>query len=130
MWGMFTGSGAHSGYAGGFANGEQHNRHHTHHVSNFSLFLLGMCSDSTCKHYFMPSSLSSAKFYFNSMLQLIEFMAHSGLQETPKVVNVHGTKLIKSGMSFRTFMEMKTRQRLIAKYQVTRQQESQRRPSR
>ena len=41
MWGMFTGSGAHSGYAGGFANGEQHNRHHTHHVSNFSLFLLG-----------------------------------------------------------------------------------------
>lgn len=41
VWGMFTGSGAHSGYAGGWANGEQHNRHHTHHVSNFSLFLLG-----------------------------------------------------------------------------------------
>lgn len=46
---MFTGSGAHSGYAGGFANGEQHNRHHTHHVSNFSLFLLGASVGWLCR---------------------------------------------------------------------------------
>ena len=27
-WGMFTGSGAHSGYSGGLANGDEHNAHH------------------------------------------------------------------------------------------------------
>jgi sterol desaturase/sphingolipid hydroxylase (fatty acid hydroxylase superfamily) len=34
-WGMFTGSGAHSGYSGDFANGDKHNAHHLFHNCNF-----------------------------------------------------------------------------------------------
>lgn len=36
-WGMLTGSGAHSGYSGWFANGDEHNGHHLYHQVNFSL---------------------------------------------------------------------------------------------
>jgi sterol desaturase/sphingolipid hydroxylase (fatty acid hydroxylase superfamily) len=39
-WGMLTGSGAHSGYGGEFANGAKHNAHHYFHNVNFSLLML------------------------------------------------------------------------------------------
>lgn len=39
-WGMFTGSGAHSGYSGAFANGDKHNAHHLYHNVNFGLLML------------------------------------------------------------------------------------------
>lgn len=39
-WGMFTGSGAHSGYSGTFANGDQHNAHHLYHNVNFGLLMV------------------------------------------------------------------------------------------
>jgi sterol desaturase/sphingolipid hydroxylase (fatty acid hydroxylase superfamily) len=38
-WGMFTGSGAHSGYSGKFANGDKHNAHHYYHNVNFGLLM-------------------------------------------------------------------------------------------
>jgi sterol desaturase/sphingolipid hydroxylase (fatty acid hydroxylase superfamily) len=39
-WGMFTGSGAHSGYSGEFANGDKHNAHHYFHNVNFGLLMV------------------------------------------------------------------------------------------
>jgi hypothetical protein len=40
-WGMLTGSGAHSGYGGDFANGEKHGTgHHLYHNSNFGLLMI------------------------------------------------------------------------------------------
>ena len=40
-WGMLTGSGAHSGYAGEFANGEKHGTgHHLYHSANFGLLMV------------------------------------------------------------------------------------------
>jgi len=39
-WGMFTGSGAHSGYSGAFANGDKHNAHHLYHNVNFGLLMI------------------------------------------------------------------------------------------
>lgn len=39
-WGMFTGSGAHSGYSGTFANGDEHNAHHYYHNVNFGLLMV------------------------------------------------------------------------------------------
>lgn len=39
-WGMFTGSGAHSGYSGAFANGDKHNAHHYYHNVNFGLLMV------------------------------------------------------------------------------------------
>ena len=39
-WGMFTGSGAHSGYSGDFANGDKHNAHHLFHNVNFGLLMV------------------------------------------------------------------------------------------
>lgn len=39
-WGMFTGSGAHSGYSGAFANGDKHNAHHFYHNVNFGLLMI------------------------------------------------------------------------------------------
>lgn len=40
-WGMVTGSGAHSGYAGDFANGEKHGTgHHLYHSANFGLLMV------------------------------------------------------------------------------------------
>jgi len=39
-WGMFTGSGAHSGYSGAIANGDEHNAHHLFHGCNFGLLML------------------------------------------------------------------------------------------
>ena len=39
-WGMFTGSGAHSGYSGDFANGDKHNAHHLYHNVNFGLLMV------------------------------------------------------------------------------------------
>lgn len=39
-WGMLTGSGAHSGYGGAFANGEKHNAHHYYHTVNFGLLMI------------------------------------------------------------------------------------------
>lgn len=36
-WGMLTGAGAHSGYAGKVANADKHNGHHLYHRVNFSL---------------------------------------------------------------------------------------------
>ena len=39
-WGMFTGSGAHSGYSGDFANGDEHNAHHLFHNVNFGLLMV------------------------------------------------------------------------------------------
>lgn len=36
-WGMFTGSGAHSGYSGTFANGDKHNAHHMMHSGEWLL---------------------------------------------------------------------------------------------
>lgn len=43
-WGMMTGSGAHSGYAGPLANGEKHNGHHYFHNVNFGLLMIGACA--------------------------------------------------------------------------------------
>jgi hypothetical protein len=37
---MFTGSGAHSGYSGDFANGDKHNGHHYFHNVNFGLLMI------------------------------------------------------------------------------------------
>jgi sterol desaturase/sphingolipid hydroxylase (fatty acid hydroxylase superfamily) len=39
-WGMMTGSGAHSGYSGEFANGDKHNAHHYYHNVNFGLLMI------------------------------------------------------------------------------------------
>lgn len=40
-WGMLTGSGAHSGYGGDFANGEKHGTgHHLYHSANFGLLMI------------------------------------------------------------------------------------------
>jgi sterol desaturase/sphingolipid hydroxylase (fatty acid hydroxylase superfamily) len=40
-WGMLTGSGAHSGYGGDFANGEKHGTgHHLYHNANFGLLMI------------------------------------------------------------------------------------------
>ena len=39
-WGMFTGSGAHSGYSGDFANGDEHNGHHLYHNVNCGLLMV------------------------------------------------------------------------------------------
>lgn len=40
-WGMLTGSGAHSGYGGTFANGEKHGTgHHLYHSANFGLLMI------------------------------------------------------------------------------------------
>jgi len=40
-WGMLTGSGAHSGYGGDFANGEKHGTgHHLYHSANFGLLMV------------------------------------------------------------------------------------------
>ena len=39
-WGMFTGSGAHSGYSGAIANGDEHNAHHLFHGCNFGLLTI------------------------------------------------------------------------------------------
>lgn len=39
-WGMLTGSGAHSGYSGSFAAGDQHNAHHFYHNVNFGLLMI------------------------------------------------------------------------------------------
>lgn len=39
-WGMLTGGGAHSGYGGGIAMGDQHNKHHTHTEVNFGLLMI------------------------------------------------------------------------------------------
>ena len=39
-WGMFTGSGAHSGYSGVFANGDEHNAHHLVTDVNFGLLMI------------------------------------------------------------------------------------------
>lgn len=39
-WGMLTGSGAHSGYGGGFAQGEQHQAHHNFTDCNFGLLMI------------------------------------------------------------------------------------------
>jgi sterol desaturase/sphingolipid hydroxylase (fatty acid hydroxylase superfamily) len=39
-WGMLTGGGAHSGYSGGIAMGDQHNKHHTHTEVNFGLLMI------------------------------------------------------------------------------------------
>ena len=39
-WGMFTGSGAHSGYSGTLANGDEHNAHHVFHNVNFGLLMM------------------------------------------------------------------------------------------
>lgn len=39
-WGMMTGSGAHSGYSGEFANGDKHNAHHLYHNVNFGLLMI------------------------------------------------------------------------------------------
>jgi sterol desaturase/sphingolipid hydroxylase (fatty acid hydroxylase superfamily) len=40
-WGMVTGSGAHSGYGGTFANGEKHGTgHHLYHSANFGLLMV------------------------------------------------------------------------------------------
>jgi sterol desaturase/sphingolipid hydroxylase (fatty acid hydroxylase superfamily) len=40
-WGMLTGSGAHSGYGGSFANGEKHGTgHHLYHSANFGLLMI------------------------------------------------------------------------------------------
>lgn len=40
-WGMLTGSGAHSGYGGEFANGEKHGTgHHLYHNANFGLLMV------------------------------------------------------------------------------------------
>lgn len=39
-WGMLTGSGAHSGYSGEFANGDKHNAHHYYHNVNFGLLMI------------------------------------------------------------------------------------------
>ena len=40
-WGMLTGSGAHSGYGGEFANGEKHGTgHHLYHSANFGLLMV------------------------------------------------------------------------------------------
>ena len=40
-WGMVTGSGAHSGYGGDFANGEKHGTgHHLYHSANFGLLMV------------------------------------------------------------------------------------------
>jgi len=39
-WGMLTGSGAHSGYSGPFANGDKHNAHHYFHNVNFGLLMV------------------------------------------------------------------------------------------
>lgn len=39
-WGMFTGSGAHSGYSGALANGDEHNAHHLVTDVNFGLLMV------------------------------------------------------------------------------------------
>lgn len=39
-WGMFTGSGGHSGYSGAIANGDEHNAHHLFHNVNFGLLMM------------------------------------------------------------------------------------------
>ena len=39
-WGMFTGSGAHSGYSGALANGDEHNAHHLVTDVNFGLIMV------------------------------------------------------------------------------------------
>lgn len=39
LWGMFTGSGAHSGYSG-WSDGDKHNAHHFHHNVNFGLLMI------------------------------------------------------------------------------------------
>jgi sterol desaturase/sphingolipid hydroxylase (fatty acid hydroxylase superfamily) len=39
-WGMFTGSGAHSGYSGVLANGDEHNAHHLVTDVNFGLLMI------------------------------------------------------------------------------------------
>ena len=48
-WGMLTGSGAHSGYGGDFANGEKHGTgHHLYHNSNFGLLMIADIMYGAC----------------------------------------------------------------------------------
>ena len=66
-WGMLTGSGAHSGYAGDFANGEKHGTgHHLYHNANFGLLMI---ADQMYGTHWAPGDAPPPRFALGASIE-------------------------------------------------------------